>query len=147
MDNEIGAICYEIRPLNGDVNVRINNYLDGDVWNADANYDEQFWQEVRKENSSMASQLTMETKQTSFWLSASMSYDILVDGKKVAIVDTWVERDRYIGKGCVLEVTKGQSLIIYKYVAILSSTNHDKSTINEKSVTVLKRQLKKALIS
>mgnify|MGYP001393565310 CR=1 FL=1 len=45
----IGAIRYSIKSLNFSGEIKINPYLDGDVFNEDSNYDEKFWIEVSKE--------------------------------------------------------------------------------------------------
>jgi len=47
--SEIGAIRYAIKPLNFDGKITFTPYVDADVMNEDANYDEKFWDEVKRE--------------------------------------------------------------------------------------------------
>jgi maltose phosphorylase len=48
-DTEIGVVRYSVKALNFSGELKISPYLDGDVYNEDANYDEKFWVEVSKE--------------------------------------------------------------------------------------------------
>ncbi|MBE3554488.1 MAG: hypothetical protein IMW85_05765 [Thermicanus sp.] len=45
---EIGVISYSIKPLNFSGNLTLFLFLDGDVKNQDANYDEKFWDESKR---------------------------------------------------------------------------------------------------
>ncbi len=42
-EDEVGAINYEVKPLNSDVKVTFQPYLDSGITNEDTNWDDQFW--------------------------------------------------------------------------------------------------------
>src|ERR1700759_1667250 len=48
-DDETGAIRYTVSLINGDGQLTVVPYIDGDVVNQDSNYGEKFWDEVKKE--------------------------------------------------------------------------------------------------
>lgn len=60
--HEIGAIRYSISPLNFSGEITVTPYLDGDIKNKDANYDEKFWNEVEKKAGPEGGHLTLKTK-------------------------------------------------------------------------------------
>ena len=51
VDDEIGAIKYEITPLNFTGIIEYTPYIDGDIINSDSNYDENFWNELYQKSS------------------------------------------------------------------------------------------------
>ena len=61
-DDEAGAIKYNIKPLNFSGTLSITPFVDGDVVNKDSNYDEKFWDEVKKETWATGGYLQMRTK-------------------------------------------------------------------------------------
>src|SRR5476649_2512622 len=48
-DDEAGVIKYTITPVNFSGALTLTPFIDGDVINKDSNYDEKFWDEVKKE--------------------------------------------------------------------------------------------------
>ena len=44
VDDELGAIKYEVTPLNENVEIEFLPYLDSGISNEDSNWDDQFWQ-------------------------------------------------------------------------------------------------------
>ncbi|MDZ7649990.1 MAG: hypothetical protein U5K54_24230 [Cytophagales bacterium] len=65
-DGEIGAIRYEITPLNFSAPIQITLPVDADVVNKDSNYDEKFWEEVSKEAQPGWAIVNAQTKKTFF---------------------------------------------------------------------------------
>lgn len=61
-DKEIGALKYEIIPLNFSGELELTSYLDGDVKNEDANYDEKFWDPVNTWVNNNRASVTVKTK-------------------------------------------------------------------------------------
>src|SRR6056297_3417701 len=75
--NEIGAIKYEITPLNFSGNFKITMDLDADVYNEDANYDEKFWLEKEKfSNSETRAFNIAKTKKIGFIVGLGMDFRV-----------------------------------------------------------------------
>ena len=96
VDDEAGAIRYSLTPLNFDSAVTITPFIDGDVKNQDANYDEKFWDEVHKETHHGSAYLNLRTKKTGFHVCTGMKFAIQQDGKAVEFSSAPVEREKYV---------------------------------------------------
>ncbi|HWZ15109.1 MAG TPA: glycoside hydrolase family 65 protein [Mucilaginibacter sp.] len=123
-DDESGAIKYTITPLNFSGMLTIMPFIDGDVVNKDSNYDEKFWDEVKKETWETGGYLQMRTKKTSFEVATGMELRIMQDGKQVDLKTEPVEKEKYIEAKITLQASKGQRTTIVKYAANLSSQNY-----------------------
>ena len=77
-DDESGVIRYSITPLNFDGKITLTPFIDGDIKNKDANYDEKFWEEVQKETAFAEGYVELKTKKTGF---------IIVDRQEEAILE------------------------------------------------------------
>lgn len=125
--NRIGAIAYQVTPLNFSSEAKITPYVDFDVVNADSNYDEKFWVEQSKEANSDFSVITASTKKTDFWVATGMSFNIDGDwsggGRSVG------DRDKYVEVTESGTVSEGKSFTIYKYAANISSMHYEKTAL------------------
>jgi maltose phosphorylase len=137
VDDEAGAIRYSITPLNFDSVVTITPFIDGDVKNQDANYDEKFWDEVHKETHPGSAYLNLRTKKTGFHVCTGMKFTIQQDGKDVEFLSAPVEREKYVANKVTLSVKEKQETVIYKYAANLSSENHDKELLVHETKKVI----------
>ncbi|MCF2504320.1 glycoside hydrolase family 65 protein [Dyadobacter sp. CY107] len=128
-DDESGAISYKLTPLNFSDNITITPYLDGNIKNRDANYDESFWNELHKETGFSQGYLILETKPNPygvelFRVATGMAFDIKLNGLKAGYQSLPVKMDKYVAGTVKMEVKEGQELSVYKYGVNLSSTNY-----------------------
>jgi maltose phosphorylase len=126
---EIGAIRYAVTPLNFAGEMQVTMYLDGDVKNKDANYDEKFWDEVAKENTPRGAWLTVRTKKLGFEVCSAMMFDVVQGTEKLSLVAEAVEATKYVAQKVTVQVAQGQETVLYKYVANVTSRDHDKSQL------------------
>ncbi len=139
VDDEAGAIRYRVTARNFSGRIRITPYIDGDIKNEDANYDEKFWEEVAKELTPQGASLTMKTKKTDFWVTTAMQYRVLVDGVVISAKERALEREKYVGQSVELDLAQGSSVQVEKYAANLSSENHPKSELSTEAARVLQQ--------
>jgi maltose phosphorylase len=68
VDDETGAIRYKFKPVGVEpsISASVMPYIDGDVKNQDSNYDEKFWDEVKKGIWDDGGFIQMRTKKTGF---------------------------------------------------------------------------------
>jgi maltose phosphorylase len=123
-DDETGAIKYSITPLNFDGTLIITPFIDGDIANKDSNYDEKFWDEVKKETWVNGGYVQLRTKKTGFEVATGMQFSILQRGKTTSPITQPIEKEKYIAAKVEVPVTKGQSITLIKYAANLSSQNY-----------------------
>ncbi|SDP34291.1 maltose phosphorylase [Litchfieldia salsa] len=143
-EKELAVIKYEIIPLNYDGDVTFIPYLDGDIRNEDSNYEEDFWVEVNKEVSSFEGSLTMKTKDNpfntpTFHLTTTMKVEI--DGP-VRSVTSSIENE-YVDNQIDLELTKGQSTTLYKYVAVTTDRDHEVGDLVQVGKDLLSKNIEK----
>ncbi|MEM6268739.1 MAG: glycoside hydrolase family 65 protein [Bacteroidota bacterium] len=129
VDDEAGAIRYEIKALNFTGEIRITSLLDADVVNQDANYEEKFWDEVAKGSTGKIATLTARTKKLDFYLCSGMATDVFIDDSAVDPGFRVETQEKYIAHVGSVALKQGQTLRIEKYAANLSSENHPKDKI------------------
>ncbi|OEK04804.1 family 65 glycosyl hydrolase domain-containing protein [Roseivirga misakiensis] len=125
--NRIGAIAYQVTPLNFSGETKITPYVDFDVVNADSNYDEKFWVEQEKEANPDFSYIVASTKKTDFWVATGMRFNI--GGEWSSNGRSTNDREKYVEVTEAGQVTAGKSFTIYKYAANISSMNFEKDTL------------------
>lgn len=125
-EKEVAAIRYSVTPLNFNGNITFTSYIDGDVRNQDANYDEQFWNILETGASGDEAYLRSETKKTAFQLGIAVKYSLMVDGNACQISgeDTIVE-EKIAGNRVAVSALQDKTITLFKYAAVLSSMNHE----------------------
>jgi len=131
VDDEIGAIRYSIIPLNFSGTLNITPYLNGDVTNEDANWEETFWDKVKVVGKNTRAFVVAETKKTGFQVATGMKFEITTDREVLELEATKIKTGMYVGTSVDVPVQKGEEIIIYKYAAILASLNHSKEDLLE----------------
>lgn len=141
-DSELGAVSYSIKALNFSGEITVSPYLDGDVKNEDANYDEKFWMEVQKEISNNEGYLTLETLKTKFRVTTGMWFQILKNNQPVSSEISSTEREKYVEACQKINVEKGDEITIEKLAATVSSMNFKKSGLLKKAKAAIARAQK-----
>jgi maltose phosphorylase len=139
VDDEAGAIKYTVTPLNFDGLLTFTPYIDGDVVNKDSNYDEKFWDEVKKEVWEDGGYVQLKTKKTGFEVATGMKFTITNEGKQIDISSQPIEKEKYIAAKIELQATQRQSVTIIKYAANLSSQNYKAEELAGKLKETLER--------
>lgn len=124
-DRELGVVTYKVSALNFDGTVSVTPYINGEVYNEDANYDEQFWEEVNQATFNDGGSVTTVTKKLDFYLSAAMKNKVLKNGELLnsdaeSNISSMNVRQQY-----KVEVDEGDQVCIQKFVGVASSFNHN----------------------
>ncbi|RZA03579.1 MAG: glycoside hydrolase family 65 protein [Sphingobacteriaceae bacterium] len=131
-DDETGAIKYTLTPLNFNGSITVTPYIDGDVVNKDSNYDEKFWDEVKKQAAPNGGYVQLKTKKTGFEVTTGMIFNISQEGKTQP-----VEKEKYIATKVDLQAEHGVPITVIKYAANLSSQNYKaEDLVNELNKTL-----------
>jgi maltose phosphorylase len=136
-EDECGAVKYALTAQNFAGLLTIAPFIDGDVTNKDSNYDEKFWDEVRKETWPTGGYVQSKTKKTGFEVVTGMEFEIWLDNEQINPKSEAIEKEKYVADKVEVRVNKGQNVTILKYAANLSSQNHPASEL----VTNLKETL------
>ena len=128
-DDELGAIRYAIMPLNFSGQITLTPYLDADIENADANYEEKFWLEISHECLAGEAFITAETKKTAFQVCTGMRLMLEKDNTGVESTVEIIEREKYVANKLTVNVASGEELVLFKYAAVVSSENYAKNKL------------------
>jgi len=139
VDDESGVIRYSITPLNFDGKITLTPFVDGDVKNKDANYDEKFWEEIQKETAFAEGYIELKTKKTGFHVVTGQRFEIFQNGQSVDFQSLPIKADKYVASQVHLNVSLNQETVLIKYACNLSSENHQIDDIMSHSKAYLKK--------
>lgn len=120
------AISYSITSLNHPMLLEFEPYIDGNVTNADSGEKTDcFWKEVYKDDGS----LVVRTKNTNFNIASSMKIKIFLDNKFLNLKYISIKKSKYVGQRYIINLPKGTTLKIIKFISSFNSRNVDKKAI------------------
>lgn len=131
---ELGCIYYTLRSLDFSGDIEIDSYLDFDVYNEDANYDEQFWEQLEDGYTDDSFFVRAVTRKTGFEVYAQAENHITYDGKTV---QSFYNDNKKAGQRIRVELAEGQELALHKRVAIVSSFYIDNKALPEAASNLL----------
>lgn len=137
-DDEAGAIKFSITPLNFDGILTVTPYIDADVVNQDANWEERFWKEVEAKIKRRQGYIIAETRKTAFQVCTGMKFTIHQDGSEIDFNTFQTHRDKYVACSLDLKFKKGVETTIYKYAGVVSSLNYPQDQLMSRCKEVVK---------
>jgi len=146
VDDEVGAIQYSITPFEFSGIAKITPYLDFDVTNADANWDNKFWEPISQEVSGAAGVVQSRTKKTGFEAAAAMQYVWTENKKTISISAKAEEKESYVASSFAQEMKEGHTYTLYKYAGVVSSLNHAAAELSQKAKEAASRAKKKGFV-
>lgn len=136
---EAGALRYTVKPLNFSGTITVVPYLDGDVENEDANYQEKFWKEIKQEADGNSARVLTETLKTGFRVGAAMSFRLLRNGHPLDFSPQPATRPLYAEASVTVPVKKGEELTLEKLAVVVTSLNFPKQELEAEMLKVLKQ--------
>ncbi|MEX0312781.1 MAG: glycoside hydrolase family 65 protein [Allomuricauda sp.] len=135
--DEIGAINYEVTPLNQNASIKLSPYLDSGITNEDSNWDDKFWNTTKVLSEGNQAFIEAHTMKTNFctctYMQANVNYD------NTSLVPTLGEKtETNISLDFEAQVSKGKSISLVKFGGYTVSRNHKKSELVKVAKDVLK---------
>jgi maltose phosphorylase len=127
-DLDAAVVKYSITPVSSSATIEYEPYLDGDITNEDANYDERFWFEVAQNAIDDTSSLCMETYKTGFQVCTAMKPIATLNGNQIASGKN-ISLAGFVSRKYTAEVAQGEEFTITKYVATEVSLYHNKEEL------------------
>lgn len=128
-DCDLAAIKYSVTCLTDDADLVFTPFLNGDVRNEDANYDEKFWEYVSGEAGRSLSFLTVKTLKTNFNVSAAFSWELsgadVLENEAVSH-----NRGEFVGNRIITKVEKNTTVTLTKYVSVISDRYYNADKIS-----------------
>ena len=124
--DELGAIKYEVTPINTDAKVVFRPYLDAGIENEDTNWEEKFWETLSIKNDENKAFIVARTLKTKFTVATFMQNSILVNNTTADVLPVEVKKgSSSISFSYEIAATKGQTVAIQKLGGYTVSTNHE----------------------
>lgn len=142
-EDEIGAIRYAVKPLNFSDNIRLLPFIDGNVVNRDANYDERFWENLETGRNDGTAYLRARTRKSGFEVCFTMACEIEINGKLRRIQTRPARQPGFVCYETETGASAGDEIVLYKYVSVMDSLNHDPETFAAKGHQTVTRALQK----
>jgi len=121
---ETGAIRYSLTPLNFSGTLEAELFIDGDVTNEDANYDEKFWEPVDQAVHTPYAVLSSRTKKSNFEICVTIHSEcIILNGLKPVMPESMVGR-QYVANQYKFDVTEGDQIQFIKIACITTSRDY-----------------------
>ncbi len=136
-DPEAAAIKYSIQPINFTGELTITSYLDAGIKNADANYNEFFWDIIAKDIERKRGFITSRTRKTDFDCCIGIDTSIRINGNKKNQIPESLEENNLIATEYRISMGENHEVSIYKYAAVLTSLYHEKSQLRKDTEKVL----------
>ncbi|MEL6987649.1 MAG: family 65 glycosyl hydrolase domain-containing protein, partial [Bacteroidota bacterium] len=127
---EIGAIQYRLHSLNFSGHIKVTSYLDFDVMNQDANYDEQFWKGFKTNNLEEGLSVTASTKKTNFQVLAAMLHSPAFQKSEIA--------EKHVATSIERNIKSGEEIAFEKFVALTSNFYLDPNELNDEAFKLVK---------
>lgn len=128
-ENNLACISVQAKPLNYSGKIEFTPYLNGNVKNEDANYDEVFWEEVRQWADFAELLLVMRTKKSNFYLATAASCKCFIDGVEIYPEKEILKRQKFVGHRFACSVEQGQTVMIQKFVSVCSSRDYAENVL------------------
>ncbi|WP_322971772.1 glycoside hydrolase family 65 protein [Faecalibacter sp. LW9] len=135
--DELGAIKYDIKPINGDAKIVFNPYVDAHVKNEDANWEEIFWESIGSEIKGEQGFVQARTFKTHYNVVTFMENAIFINGEKQAITPTATKTELKVEFTYEVEVKANETATIQKFGGYVVSTNHKEDQLVAAAENVL----------
>ncbi|APY08046.1 family 65 glycosyl hydrolase [Winogradskyella sp. J14-2] len=136
-EDEVGAINYEIKPLNSDVKVTFQPYLDSGITNEDTNWDDQFWDTQDVVQDGEKAFIKAKTMKTEFHTCTFMESRIFLNGTSVEANATVDKTSNKIAFTYTQDAKQGETVSIHKFGGYTVDRNHDKDRLINAASSVL----------
>ncbi|MDG1397990.1 MAG: glycoside hydrolase family 65 protein [Polaribacter sp.] len=139
--DEVGAISYNVTPLNSEARIKFSPYVDAGVTNEDTNWDDQFWDILGVSQNNHQSFVEARTMKTHFHTCTFMQSRIFVDDEEVLIDCNNQKTNNAAFCSYQQKINQNQTYTIHKFGGYVVDRNHDKNEL----IAVAKDILDKAV--
>ncbi|MBA5629121.1 glycoside hydrolase family 65 protein [Moheibacter lacus] len=136
--DELGAIKYEIKPLNNSARINFNPYVDSGVKNRDANWEETFWEPIISGIDNEFGFVQAKTFKTGFNVVTFMENSIFINDQKQKIHSSEnIQSETKVQLKYEVDVNQNETASLVKFGGYTVSTNHDEKELVKAAQSVL----------
>ena len=131
---EKATISYSVRITGGGGKLELIPWLNADVRNEDANYDEKFWENESSAIDGKRAVVVAQTRKTAFVVATAMENIFTLNGKPAKGTTEITKTEKTAHCAFTSAYTDGDTFTLTKYAAVLSSFNHPVEGLAEKAM-------------
>jgi len=141
--DELGAIKYEVTPLNTSAEICFGPYLDSGISNEDSNWDDRFWKTTKIHADGEQAYIEAHTLKTFFHTCTYMRSQCYLNGRKKEMEDDVDTSEHRISFHYTTKVEQNQTFAIHKFGGYIVDRNHDKDRLITAAKTLLEKTFSK----
>jgi maltose phosphorylase len=127
--DEVGAINYQVTPINGEATIKFQPYLDSGITNEDTNWDDQFWDTLNVTTENEQAFIEAKTMKTGFHTCTFMQASVSVNNTKQEQTPEVNKQANAISFTYTVSVNTGETASIQKFGGYTVDRNHDKNQL------------------
>lgn len=138
--DEVGAIRYEVKPMNQAAVISFQPYVDSGVKNRDANWEETFWEPLGSGVDNLFGFVQARTYKTGFNVVTFMESSVFVEGIAQSISPTNPEKSiTKVQLNYEVEIQANQTASLVKFGGYTVSTNHPENELIQAAHKVVEK--------
>lgn len=135
--DEVGAISYNITPLNTAIDLVITPYINAGIHNEDSNWDDQFWNISNLYVENDQAFIEAQTLKTNFHTCTFMQSECFINSQNVGLHPQVVKTDKKISFIYKVSVAENDTFSIHKFGGYTVDRNHPKDQLITHAKNVL----------
>ena len=135
--DELGVIKYNVKPLNGSVNIVFSPFIDSSITNEDTNWDDQFWDTQSVKIEKEQAFIEAKTMKTDFHTCTFMQSQLFINNNQQPVNPNTHKAEKEVRFNYTLDVNQNETATIVKFGGYTADRNYDKNTLTEAAKTVL----------
>lgn len=143
VDDEIGAIQYQIQSLNFNDTLTCISTINGQVKNKDSNYDEVFWDAIEESFDGEIGVLGVRTKKLGFEVYQSFSCTYTKNNQPLNLVPSSTKKEKFVALSVATHLNEGETFSVTKLVCIVSSMYYSDAQLKSACLTNVKTAIAK----
>ena len=136
------VISYNIRSLNFEGRISLMPVLNGDVTNDYTKLNQLRWNVLQTRTQRDVAHIWTQVRLHDFHTCPAMSYSFFKNNEEIKSIAAKIEKEKVAGYSVGADVRSGDRLTLYKYVALLNSSEFPRNTLAERAceLSVFARQ-------
>jgi maltose phosphorylase len=125
----VGAINYNVTPLNSNAKITYIPYLDAGILNEDSNWDDQFWDVLEVSQDNQQSYIKARTMKTHFYTCTFMESRLFINDSEVIAGCNNEQSSNFTSSSYPQEIKINQTFTIHKFGGYVVDRNHKKEEL------------------
>lgn len=126
-------IRYSIKSVNYSGKLSFLPYIDGNVFHEDANFKQKMWNLIEAKTTSRVAYLRAQVLRETYQVCMAFTHRLMKNDKELLLSSIRIEKEKSVGYSAGTEVKPGDTLTLYKYVAVASSLYYEIDELVEQS--------------